>query len=207
MSSTPYRKITFEEFLEVVNIVKDGGYSLKSYNRYSRLKTEVDGRLVVNSPGHIRKFKMNIGTIVEAPMLKVRLQRRTLGSIEENFILNLSPGDTFVFGGKIIEFEKVDGINVFVKKSKSKTPKLTVYAGGRQPLTSQLAQTVQKVIGNKNHWVDLPIQIQEWLTLPYLVNSEMQAQSYQKSFLFLCKRYKIDFCLTIQNQMRKLKLF
>jgi len=165
VSSAPYRKLTFEQFLEVVNFVKDGGYSLKSYNRYSRLKTEVDGRLVVNSPGHIRKFKMNIGTIVEAPMLKVRLQRRTLGSIEENFILNLSPGDTFVFGGKIVEFEKVDGINVFVKKSKSKTPKLTVYAGGRQPLTSQLAQTVQKVIGNKNHWLDLPIQIQEWLTL------------------------------------------
>ena len=165
VSSAPYSKLTFEQFLEVVNFVKDGGYSLKSYNRYSRLKTEVDGRLVVNSPGHIRKFKMNIGTIVEAPMLKVRLQRRTLGSIEENFILNLSPGDTFVFGGKIVEFEKVDGINVFVKKSKSKTPKLTVYAGGRQPLTSQLAQTVQKVIGNKNHWLDLPIQIQEWLTL------------------------------------------
>ena len=65
-----------------------------------------------------------------------------------------SLGNKYIFGGKIVEFEKVDGINVFVKKSKSKTPKLTVYAGGRQPLTSQLAQTVQKVIGNKNHWLD-----------------------------------------------------
>ena len=45
---------------------------------------------------------MNIGTIIEAPMLTVKFKRKTLGRIEENFIINLSPGDTFIFGGEVL---------------------------------------------------------------------------------------------------------
>ena len=43
---------------------------------------------------------MNIGTIVEEPMLKVRLRRGpVLGEIEEYFVNGLEPGDTFMFAG------------------------------------------------------------------------------------------------------------
>ena len=31
---------------------------------------------------------MNIGTIIEAPMLTVKFKKKTLGRIEENFIIN-----------------------------------------------------------------------------------------------------------------------
>ena len=70
---------------------------------------------------------MNVGTIVEAPMLKVRLVRaraagcaggaaRTaragrlrrgtvLGEIDEYFVEQLTPGDTFVFAGEVLRFE------------------------------------------------------------------------------------------------------
>ena len=60
---------------------------------------------------------MNVGTIVEADMLKVRLVRarasgtiiprggRLLGEVEEYFIEMLSPGDTFVFAGEILKYE------------------------------------------------------------------------------------------------------
>ena len=48
---------------------------------------------------------MNIGTIVEAPMLQVKMGRRKLGVIEEYFINNLSPGDTFLFAGRIVTFD------------------------------------------------------------------------------------------------------
>ena len=61
---------------------------------------------------------MNVGTIVEAPMLKVRLTRpkkgkrpisggRVLGEMEEYFLTALAPGDTFVFAGETLRLEAV----------------------------------------------------------------------------------------------------
>ncbi len=51
---------------------------------------------------------MNIGTIVEAPMLKVRLVGKkrfgpVLGEIEEYFVNLLRPGDTFMFAGRLLK--------------------------------------------------------------------------------------------------------
>ena len=44
---------------------------------------------------------MNVGTIVEQPMIKVRCGAgRVLGEVEEYFIQGLVPGDTFVFAGE-----------------------------------------------------------------------------------------------------------
>ena len=50
---------------------------------------------------------MNIGTIVEAEMLRLRVGNRYLGNIEEWFISGLSAGDTFIFRGKRLMFEKL----------------------------------------------------------------------------------------------------
>ena len=122
--------MSFENFLRVVNFVKDGGYALKNYEKYKRLKILENGQITVNSKADIRRYKMNIGTIIEAPMLNIKLKNRTLGKIEENFIINLSIGDTFIFGGEVLEFQKIEGLNVYVKKSKNKESKITVYAGG-----------------------------------------------------------------------------
>ncbi len=52
---------------------------------------------------------MNIGTIVEAPLVKVRLAGKrgfgpVLGEIEEYFVSLLRPGDTFMFAGRLLRF-------------------------------------------------------------------------------------------------------
>ena len=76
---------------------------------------------------------MNVGTIVEADMLKVRLVRsraagaghtgpiarggRVLGEVEEYFIETMVPGDTFVFGGEILKYEAMVENEVYVSRS------------------------------------------------------------------------------------------
>ena len=73
------------------------------------------------SPASPSNTGMNVGTIVEEPMLKVRLGRvrraapgapaapvrggRVLGEVEEYFAETLSPGDTFIFAGEVLRFE------------------------------------------------------------------------------------------------------
>ena len=188
-STAPYKHLSFENFLRVVNFVKDGGYALKNYEKYKRLKILENGQITVNSKADIRRYKMNIGTIIEAPMLNIKLKNRTLGKIEENFIINLSIGDTFIFGGKVLEFQKIEGLNVYVKKSKNKESKITVYAGGRLPLSTELSKSVRELIGNKNYWKNLPTQIQDWLfyqerqsILPNPNNMVVEIFPYKKRF-------------------------
>ena len=50
---------------------------------------------------------MNVGTIVEAPMVRVRLKgrRQVLGELEEAFVSWLGPGDVFQFAGRALRFE------------------------------------------------------------------------------------------------------
>ena len=189
LSTAPYKHLSFENFLRVVNFVKDGGYALKNYEKYKRLKILENGQITVNSKADIRRYKMNIGTIIEAPMLNIKFKNRTLGKIEENFIINLSIGDTFIFGGKVLEFQKIEGLNVYVKKSKNKEPKITVYAGGRLPLSTELSKSVRELIGNKNYWKNLPTQIQDWLfyqerqsILPNPNNMVVEIFPYKKRF-------------------------
>ena len=189
ISAYPYKDLKFENFLKVLNFVKDGGYALKNYEKYRRLKTLENGNITINSKADIRRYKMNIGTIIEAPMLTVKFKRKTLGRIEENFIINLSPGDTFIFGGEVLEFEKVEGLSVYVKKSKNKEAKITVYAGGRLPLSTQLSKSVREIIGNKNFWKKLPKQIQDWLNyqeeqsiLPNPKNMIVEIFPYKRRF-------------------------
>ena len=97
-----------------VDFVATGGYALKAYERFAKIRQGKDGRWRVSHPMVAQRYRMNVGTIVEADMLKVRLVRsraskmiprggRLLGEVEEYFIETLTPGDTFVFAGEILQ--------------------------------------------------------------------------------------------------------
>ena len=75
-----------------------------------------DGRWRIANPRVAQRYRLNVGTIVEADMLKVRLVRsraskmiprggRLLGEVEEYFVETMVPGDTFVFAGEILKYE------------------------------------------------------------------------------------------------------
>ncbi len=115
----PYRDLTPDLFDRVLQFVATGGYALKAYERYARLRKTADGTWRISHPKIAQQYRLNVGTIVEEPMLKVRLVRskahkrgattgpigrggRMLGEMEEYFLSQLMPGDTFLFGGEIV---------------------------------------------------------------------------------------------------------
>src|SRR5690606_1466418 len=127
-----------------------------------RLRPTDDGRLRLAHPRLAQQYRMNAGTIVESPMLKVRLVGRkgapspkralptyggrVLGEIEEDFIGELALGDTFVFGGEVVRFERLRDTDAFVSRAWSSDPKIPSYAGGKFPLSTHLASLVRAML-------------------------------------------------------------
>lgn len=165
-SAAPYAALDRETFDAVLRFVSDGGYALQTYERWRRLFPKADGTYEVASPRLAHRHRMNIGTIVEAVTLKVRLRGGgTLGEVEEYFANLLEPGDTFVFGGRLVRFEAIEKTSVIVTASKSDAPKVPSYLGGRMPFTTHLSDRVRAALSDPAAWDGLPDQVREWLRL------------------------------------------
>ncbi len=72
-SATPYSALPRETFERVVDFVATGGYALRAYERFARLRPTGDGKLRLAHPRLAQQYRLNVGTIVESPMLKVRM--------------------------------------------------------------------------------------------------------------------------------------
>ena len=75
LTSAPYAGLTRTDFDDVVDFVATGGYALKTYERFARIKQDKQGRWRVTNPRVRQSYRLNVGTIVEDTMLKVRLVR------------------------------------------------------------------------------------------------------------------------------------
>src|SRR6202040_3868943 len=180
-NAAPYSKLTRTDFDDVVDFVATGGYALKTYERFARIKQDKSGRWRVANPKVRQSYRLNVGTIVEEAMLKVRLVRsrgsssgstgalgrggRMLGEIEEYFIEGLVVGDTFVFGGEIVRYEALAEDQVYVSRANDADAKVPSYMGGKFPLSTYLAERVRKLLDDKRAWNTLPDQVSEWLSL------------------------------------------
>jgi ATP-dependent Lhr-like helicase len=165
-TAAPYAALDRKTFDDIVEFVATGGYALGSYERFRRLIRDSSGRLHVINDSVVRRYRMNIGTIVEADLLRVKLKRGPmLGEIEEYFVNGLSPGDTFVFAGRLLQFEGLRLNVVEVTPGTGDAPKIPAYEGGRMPLTTQLAARVRGLLADPGSWRDFPPAIKEWLEL------------------------------------------
>ena len=181
LTAAPYAGLTRTDFDDTVDFVASGGYALKTYERFARIKQDKSGRWRVTNPRVRQSYRLNVGTIVEESMLKVRLVRgrgggsgstgavarggRMLGQIEEYFIEGLVVGDTFVFGGEVVRYEALAEDQVYVSRAHDKDAKVPSYMGGKFPLSTYLAERVRKLLDDDHAWKALPEQVRDWLSL------------------------------------------
>ncbi len=178
-SAEPYHRLDRDTFDRVLDFVATGGYALKTYDRYAKLKKTADGTWRVAHPRFAQQYRLNVGTIVEAPMLKVRLIRsrtngrrgpvgrggRVLGEIEEWFIEQLAHGDTFLFSGEVLRFEAIVENEAIVSRTRADAPRIPSYQGGKFPLSTYLADRVRAMLAEPASWKTLPEQVREWLEI------------------------------------------
>src|SRR5215510_7078495 len=181
ITSAMYANLSRADFDDIIDFVAIGGYALKTYERFARIKQDKQGRWRVANPKVRQSYRMNVGTIVEEAMLKVKLVRsrgggaghtgmigrggKILGEIEEYFIEGLVIGDTFVFAGEVVRYEALVEDQVYVSRANDKDAKVPAYAGGKFPLSTYLAERVRKLLDDRRQWNALPDQVRDWLSL------------------------------------------
>jgi ATP-dependent Lhr-like helicase len=165
--AAPYRNLSRKDFDDTLDFVETGGYALRAYPRWHRLRRYSNDSFRVASPRVAQQYRMNIGTIVEATTLKVRLGRgKVLGEVEEYFIQGLVPGDTFVFAGQVLRFEGIHESSAIVSRAPAGSdPRVPTYEGGRLPLTTELAARVRAMLADRRSWRALPEPVREWLEI------------------------------------------
>jgi ATP-dependent Lhr-like helicase len=166
--AAPYAAMTRRDFDDVVQFVENGGYALSHYERYRKLFRDSQGLIHITGARTARQARMNIGTIVEAPLLKVRLMGRrgmALGEVEEYFANMLRADDTFMFAGRLLKFIRIRETTLECTEGGTGLPAVPAYAGTRLPLTSNLAARVRAMLHNPASWDLYPEQVREWLQL------------------------------------------
>ncbi|MCJ2038747.1 ligase-associated DNA damage response DEXH box helicase [Methylobacterium sp. J-059] len=180
ISAAPYATLSWEDFEAVVDYVATGGYALRAYERFAKILRGPDGLWRVRDARVAQQYRMNIGTIVEAAKVKVRLARamrgkpntvlpktgRVLGEIEEDFADTLTPGDTFLFAGEVLRFEGLAEDEAMATRAGPGTdPAIPSYAGSKFPLSTYLAARVRAIIADPFEWDRLPRQVADYLLL------------------------------------------
>ena len=173
-----YRNLTRADFDAAIDYVATGGYALRSYEKYAKLKRREDGLWRLTHPLIAQQYRLNMGTIVEAEMLKVRIASvkrrlgkrvvtggRSLGELEEWFLSQLSIGDTFLFSGEVLRFEGLDEFGALATRAHGSDPMVPSYQGGKFPLSTYLATRVREILSSPAKWKTLPLQVQDWLAM------------------------------------------
>lgn len=180
-SASPYAGLKRATFDRIVDFVATGGYALKTYDRYAKLRPVGDGRLRLAHPRFAQAYRLNAGTIVAAPLIKVRLVGRktartrsalmggrVLGEVDEYFIEQLRPGDAFVLAGEVLRFEALSETEAYVTRASAKDPIIPTYNSGKFPLSTHLAERVRTMLADTHAWGRLPEAVSEWLEVQRL---------------------------------------
>ncbi len=174
-TAAPYARLDRDTFDRVVDFVATGGYALRSYERFARIRKTKEGKWRISHPSFAQQYRLNVGTIVEAAELTVRYVRSgrgaagrggpVLGKIEEYFLETLAQGDTFIFAGKVLRFEGIRENEAFVSNAAGSDAKVPSYGGGKFPLSTYLADGVRAILADPDRWRALPDQVADWLRL------------------------------------------
>ena len=177
ISAGPYAALDRADFDACLDFCATGGYALRAYDQWRRL-VQRDGLWRLRDPRAARLIRMNIGTIQDADLLKVRMKRarggKPLGEVEESFAASLTPGDTFLIGGQIVRYEGLRDMVVEVSRDRGRKPKVAVFSGTKFATSTQLSHRILSLFAQPD-WPALPAHTSDWLHLQRQMSQMPQA--------------------------------
>lgn len=147
-----FQAISDMQWRWILNFITKGSQSLQAYDEYKKIEIEENGKFKVNSRSVAMRHRLQIGTIVGDAALQVKyLKGGYIGTVEEWFISKLKPGDVFTFAGRNLELYRIKGMQVLVKKAKTKKQARVVsWMGGRLTLSAQMSELLREELYSAN---------------------------------------------------------
>ncbi len=160
-----YADLSRDAFDACLTFCATGGYALRAYDQWQRLKQLPDGRWQLRDPRSALRIRQNIGTIQDTDTLKVKWRGRggaPLGEIEEGFAATLTKGDTFLIGGQIVRYEGLRELTVEVTRDPGRKPKIATFMGTKFATSTQLSNRILGMF-QQDDWPELPRHTRDWL--------------------------------------------
>jgi len=169
-----YRDLKWQDFLSVLEYLSGAYHSLEDKKVYGKIWVDFKDMMFGRRGKYARViYSLNIGTIPDEVKIEVKsLDGHYIGSIEEEFLQRLVPGDIFVLAGKTYQFVRARQANAFVVPVKEKRPTVPSWFSEQLPLSFELAievgkfrEKMFKLIKEKSRK-----EIAQWLLKNYPVN-------------------------------------
>ncbi|MEO0414332.1 MAG: DEAD/DEAH box helicase [Verrucomicrobiota bacterium] len=214
----PFRNLSRELFDRIVRYLIGGGVSLEGQYREAFGKIDlVDGRLRTVSKKVERDYLVNVGTIHSEGMITVVLNRRKIGSVEENFVKKLNPGDIFVLAGRTLKFVEANLHTLKVSDAKGRLPTVPQWNANKMPLASGIADEVARTRTRMNELLESETEEDEvidWLIEEWDIsqtNSEAILEHFQTQRLISSipteDRFLIESFVDEENDSERIHFF
>jgi ATP-dependent helicase Lhr and Lhr-like helicase len=136
-------------FAALLDFVVRGGEALQHYPDYRRVEAGADGVYRLTDRRIALRHRLSVGTITSDGAMRVKFLRGgDLGTVEEAFIGRLRPGDRFLFAGRCVKLVAVKDMTAVVRLSSQPNAGVPRWLGGRLPLSGELAQEMQRLLGD-----------------------------------------------------------
>ncbi len=138
-----FKSISKEEWNWCLQFITSGGAALQAYDEYSKVEIQ-NGIYIVTNKRTALRHRLSIGTIVSDVSMSINyVSGKRIGTIEEWFISQLMPGDTFWFAGRSLELVRVKANTAQVRKSKATKGKIPSWQGGRMSFSANLSKMLR----------------------------------------------------------------
>ncbi len=145
--ATSYRNLSESDFDWCLDYITRGGDALAAYPNFKKVGVLSDGTYLVRDKKIAVQHRLNIGTIVSDASVNVRfLSGESIGTVEEGFVARLKKGDQFLFGGRWLEFVRLKDLTCYVTKATKLKGAVPRWAGGRMPLSNELARAIRRTL-------------------------------------------------------------
>jgi len=135
------------DWQRVLDFIVRGGAALEHYPEYRRVVRDQDGLYRLHERSAALRHRLSIGTITSDGSVQVKFLRGGgLGSVEEAFISRLRPGERFRFAGRLLELARLHDMTAYVRTVKRGEGVVPRWMGGRMPLSSRLARTLEQTL-------------------------------------------------------------
>ena len=166
-----YKDLNYFEFKEIISFVKDGGYLLNNYKRWSKLYLTESGYYKINNFKNRIKTLMNVGTIIDSANVEINLKnKKVLGYVDQSFVNTVKERSTFIFSGMCLEAISVTSEKIIVKVVNKKVFNTPIYWGGSLPISINLSE---QMLINISESKKLPFEINQF------INDQKKNQLYQ----------------------------